>query len=70
MWAISDRHAPDVAKEFYKYLWSKTKKGSGSGFDGSLSAYALHRSVQELRQRLDTSETSLFTWAAYVHFGY
>ena len=70
MWMISDRHAPGVAKNFYEYLWSRRKEGSGSGFDGSLSAYAFHHSIQQLREQLDNSEKSLLTWAAYVHYGY
>ncbi|TEB20421.1 hypothetical protein FA13DRAFT_1696747 [Coprinellus micaceus] len=70
MWTISDRYAPAVAKDFYQYLWSHRKEGSGSGFDGSLSAQALHHSLQQLRERLDDSEQSLLTWAAYVHYCY
>ncbi|KAJ3519641.1 hypothetical protein NMY22_g13108 [Coprinellus aureogranulatus] len=70
MWAISDRHAPDVAKEFYQYLWTKGKESHGGGFDGSHSAYALHHSIQRLRGTLDNSEGSILSWAAYVHFGY
>lgn len=69
MWAISDRHAPGVAKEFYRYLWER-REGSGSGFDGSRSAHALHHSIQRLRVSLDSSEGSILSWAAYVHFGY
>ncbi|KAJ3520275.1 hypothetical protein NMY22_g12827 [Coprinellus aureogranulatus] len=71
MWSIKDQHAPGVAIAFYKYLWSHREEGSGSRFDGSLSAYALHDSIQKLRDRLgDDSEESLLAWIPYVHFGY
>lgn len=70
MWPISDQHAPDVAGNFYDYLWSHRGDGSGGSFDGSLSAHALHHSVQNLRQHIGDSEESLLTWVPYVHFGY
>lgn len=70
MWSIKDQHAPDVASDFYKYLWSRREEGCSDGFDGSLSAYALHDAVQRLRQRIGSSEDSLLTWVPYVHFGY
>lgn len=70
IWSIKDQHAPDVASDFYEYLRSRREQGTRSGFDGSLSAHALHHSVQRLRQRLDNSEDSLLTWVPYVHFGY
>jgi CHAT domain-containing protein len=70
MWSIKDDHAPSVAKDFYEYLWRSRAEDSGSGFDGSISAHALHHAVQQLRHRLDNSEASLLTWAPYVHFGY
>jgi CHAT domain-containing protein len=68
MWTIGDLHAPEVANDFYDYLWRG--KGSGSGFDGAESAYALHDAIQRLQKRLDDSEKSLLCWAPYVHFGY
>ncbi|TEB25887.1 hypothetical protein FA13DRAFT_1896470 [Coprinellus micaceus] len=49
MWEIGDRHAPQVASDFYQYLWIHRPEGSGTRFDGSLSAYALHHATQELR---------------------
>ncbi|KAJ3546628.1 hypothetical protein NMY22_g1966 [Coprinellus aureogranulatus] len=74
MWSISDRYAPGVADDFYRYLWSERKDGSGSGFDGTRSAYALHDAIQKLRLRLEMSEETigenLLAWAPYVHFGY
>ncbi|KAJ3525984.1 hypothetical protein NMY22_g10352 [Coprinellus aureogranulatus] len=69
MWPINDSYAPTVANDFYEYLWRDREEGE-DGFDGSLSAYALHHAVQQLRQRLDESEASLLAWVPYVHFGY
>jgi CHAT domain-containing protein len=67
MWAIGDQHAPEIANDFYDYLLAHQ---SGSGFDGSQSAYALHHAIQKLRQKLgDSSEPSLLAWTPYVHFG-
>jgi CHAT domain-containing protein len=70
MWEIGDGHAPQVASDFYQYLWSHRPVGSGSHFDGTLSAYALHHATQQLRGRLDDTDQSLLAWAPYVHYGY
>ncbi|KAH6888900.1 CHAT domain-containing protein [Coprinopsis sp. MPI-PUGE-AT-0042] len=70
MWSIGDGNAPEVANDFYSYLFGHREEGSGNSVDGSVSAYALHHAVQRLRQRLDNSENSLLAWAPYVHFGY
>ncbi|KAJ3530438.1 hypothetical protein NMY22_g8567 [Coprinellus aureogranulatus] len=74
MWAIHDQHAPAVANDFYKYLWSHqggtSQHGGSAGFDGSQSAYALHHAIHELRTRLGDSPNSLLAWVPYVHFGY
>ncbi|KAF6754991.1 hypothetical protein DFP72DRAFT_812110 [Ephemerocybe angulata] len=74
MWSIGDRHAPQVAPDFYQYLWKDSHEDSvprSGGFDGTNSAYALHHAIQELRLRLDSnSEQALLAWVPYVHFGY
>ncbi|KAF5324013.1 hypothetical protein D9611_008447 [Ephemerocybe angulata] len=70
MWSISDKRAQEVANDFYEYLGSHRERGMDSIFDGTLSAYALHYAIQNLRHRLDDSEHSLLTWAPFVHFGY
>lgn len=70
MWSIKDQYAPEVAKDFYEYLWSHQEESGGGGFDGALSAYALHHAVQLLQHRLNNSDESLLTWVPYVHFGY
>ena len=66
MWSIKDLYAPDVAKDFYAYL---LKHQSGSGLDGSQSAYALHFAIQKLRERIGDSPKDILAWAPYVHFG-
>jgi CHAT domain-containing protein len=71
MWAIGDRHAPDVASDFYEYLWTHREDGAPNRLDGTRSAEALHSAIQKLRERLgDDSEKSLLSWVPYVHFGY
>ncbi|KAF5335337.1 hypothetical protein D9611_011732 [Ephemerocybe angulata] len=73
MWSIGDRHAPQVATDFYQYLWKDSEDGvpRSGGFDGTNSAYALHHAIQELRLRLGSnSEQALLAWVPYVHFGY
>jgi CHAT domain-containing protein len=69
MWSIQDRTAQRVAVAFYDYLFKHTKEGSGNRFDGSLSAYALHHAVQEVRKTMDYSDASLLAWTPFVHFG-
>ena len=70
MWSISDKHAPAVANDFYEFLWAHRREDSGTTFDGTPAAYALHHAIQNLRGNLDNSERSLLTWIPYVHFGY
>jgi CHAT domain-containing protein len=70
MWSIRDSTAQQVAVNFYDHLFKHREEGSGNRFDGSLSVYALHHAVQELRKTTDYSETSLLTWLPFVHFGH
>ena len=70
MWSIGDSTAQEVANNFYDYLWNQREEGSGSGFDGSLSAYALHHAVQKLRDDRGDTDDALLAWAPFVHFGY
>ncbi|KAF6764583.1 CHAT domain-containing protein [Ephemerocybe angulata] len=69
MWSIGDAPAQEVATAFYEYLFSHRDETSGSSFDGSLSAVALHHATQQLRLSLDDSEYALLTWIPFVHFG-
>ncbi|TEB25890.1 hypothetical protein FA13DRAFT_1796185 [Coprinellus micaceus] len=70
MWAIDDRYAPQVAEDFYQYIWNHRGRNDGSRFDGTLSAHALHHAIQQLRGRLDNLDTSLLIWSPYIHYGY
>ncbi|TFK23355.1 hypothetical protein FA15DRAFT_670556 [Coprinopsis marcescibilis] len=65
MWSISDRQAPEVARDFYECLLAE----GGKGIDASRASYALHHAIQNLRRRSGNSEHSLLTWVPYVHFG-
>lgn len=69
MWSIGDAPAQQVATTFYEYLFSHRGETSGSFFNGSLSAVALHYTAQQLRLSLDESEYALLTWIPFVHFG-
>jgi CHAT domain-containing protein len=69
MWSIGDSTAPLVAVAFYDYLFKHREKGSGNRIDGSLSAYALHHAIQELRKTTGDSPASLLAWVPFVHFG-
>ncbi|KAF5338698.1 hypothetical protein D9611_013317 [Ephemerocybe angulata] len=72
MWSIGDQHAQQVGSDLYQYLWSREEGRCACDriFDGSLSAYALHYATQQLRHRLDNSDSSLLTWVPFVHIGY
>ncbi|TEB25858.1 hypothetical protein FA13DRAFT_1896426 [Coprinellus micaceus] len=70
MWEIGDESASQVASDFYQYLWSRRPEGSGSRFDGTLSAHALHYATQQLRDRLGNTNASLLAWIPFVHYGY
>ena len=67
MWNISDRHGPEFATEFYKYLL--TEKGS-EGLDSTRAAYALDHAVKKVRESLGDGDNAFLTWVPYVHFGY
>ena len=66
MFGINDRHAPEIATEFYKYLLGENRL---EGLDSSRAAYALDYAMRTLRERLGT-DMALLTWVPYVHFGY
>ncbi|KAF6765581.1 CHAT domain-containing protein [Ephemerocybe angulata] len=69
MWSIGDKPAQEVATTFYDYILAHRNDSSAAGFDGTLSAVALHYATQQLRLNLDDSERSLLTWIPFVHFG-
>jgi CHAT domain-containing protein len=68
LWSINDRHAPDVAEDFYRELLARSRKVEGKmRLDGEQAAYALHYAVQRLRKRVGHS--NYLVWAPYVHLG-
>jgi len=70
MWSIKDQYSPMVAESFYRYLMERGKTSEGSRLDGSHAAYALHHSIQDIREKVGDTEQGLLTWVPYVHFGY
>ncbi|TFK18595.1 hypothetical protein FA15DRAFT_249782 [Coprinopsis marcescibilis] len=66
MWSIGDRDAPDVARDFYSFLFSGSNV---TKLNSTQAARALHLAIQMLRNRLDQSERSFLAWVPYVHFG-
>ena len=71
MWSISDRHAPEVAEDFYRCLLGEGNRTSeeSRGLDVTRSSWALHSAIRSLRERLGYSSEALLTWIPYVHFG-
>ncbi|TEB29798.1 hypothetical protein FA13DRAFT_1734139 [Coprinellus micaceus] len=70
MWCIGDKTAQEVSTSFYDWLFDHRDPGSGSRFDGTLSAYALHHSIQKLRDDLGDTDDAILAWAPFVHWGY
>ena len=67
MWSISDKHGPQVAKDFYDSLIRYgAKSGKLSVLSSDDAARALHYATQKLRQE---EPSSLLVWIPYVHFG-
>jgi hypothetical protein len=59
MWSISDKHAPDVARDVYEHLFR-----SGTRPDYREAARALHGAIGRLRDR-----ASFATWIPFIHVG-
>ncbi|UXY27237.1 CHAT domain-containing tetratricopeptide repeat protein [Streptomyces sp. HUAS TT20] len=60
-WEISDARAVEIADLFY----TETRNEEGE-FDSDRAAFALHRAVRKLRDRIPRTP---FLWAAFVHAG-
>ncbi|MFM9700224.1 CHAT domain-containing protein [Streptomyces europaeiscabiei] len=60
-WEISDARAVQIADHFY----TEIRNGEGV-FDSDRAAFALHRAVRKLRDRMPQAP---FLWAAFVHAG-
>ena len=61
MWSISDKAAPDVARDVYKQLFR-----NGTRPDYREAARALHGAIGRLR---DSSKASFATWLPFIHVG-
>ena len=61
MWSISDKLAPDVARDVYKQLFQ-----NGTRPDYRDAARALHGAIGRLRDRPDAS---FVTWLPFIHVG-
>lgn len=70
MWSIGDRLAQQVAINFYEHLFTRELGAGDTILDGAMSAYALHKAVEQLRNGYDDSEHSLLAWIPFVHFGH
>jgi hypothetical protein len=63
MWAVVDIDGPEVAKNFYKWMFP----GEGRAVPSyKRSARALQNAVQMLRKRRGTT---LERWVNFVHYG-
>ncbi|MFC5824734.1 CHAT domain-containing protein [Nonomuraea insulae] len=60
MWEINDRYAVRIADAFYAELTR------GETVDAGRSAYALHRAVQRVRERVPLTPSA---WASHLHAG-
>lgn len=73
MWSINDGYAPTVSRSFYEHLIQEGGGESQHDTPGRIlglqSAFSIHHAIQELRNNLGDSETSLLNWVPYVHFG-
>jgi CHAT domain-containing protein len=70
MWSIQDKHAPDIAMDFYNHLLERASyTKEKSQLDSTGAAGALDHAVSKIRQRLGDTEEALLTWVPYVHFG-
>ncbi|KAJ2933940.1 hypothetical protein H1R20_g3182, partial [Candolleomyces eurysporus] len=68
MWSIIDRHAPQVAEDFYRDVLARSGDvGGRKRLDGEQAASALHHAVQRLRKSVGDSH--YVAWVPYVHFG-
>ena len=59
MWSISDKHAPDVAKDVYEQLFRNDTRP-----DYREAARALHGAIGRLRDR-----ATFATWLPFIHVG-
>jgi len=61
MWAMADIDGPDVAEDFYRYMFSES--GAGGDFRGA--AAALNHATREMRKR----RVPVDRWVNFIHIG-
>ena len=69
MWSIDDKHAPQIALNFYSQLLDSSSGEQGKKLEVSRAAYALDNSIKKIRDSVGNTEDGLLTWVPYVHFG-
>ena len=69
MWSIFDKHAPQIAEDFYQNLSIDSSSEEGARLDVASAARALHIATQHLRITLGDSDGALLAWIPYVHYG-
>jgi len=69
MWAVVDKHGPDLAELFYKTMLEDSTTEGGAKIDGRLAARALHHATKRLQEKFSDSPDSYLAWVPYVHFG-
>ena len=65
MWAMADMDGRDLAENFYKALFSNSRRDQGTPFH-ERSAKALRSAVKKLRRR---RRMTLERWVNFVHYG-
>jgi len=61
LWAMADIDGPDVAEDFYRYMFSES--GAGGDFRGA--AAALNHATREMRKR----RVPVDRWVNFIHIG-
>jgi len=70
MWSIKDKHAPQIALDFYSHLLEGSSGEQGEKqLDVAGAAYALDDGIRKIRESVGDTEDGLLTWVPYVHFG-
>ena len=65
MWAMMDEDGQDLAKNFYKALFTNSRREQGTPYH-ERSAYALRFAVKKLRKK---RRITLERWVNFVHYG-
>ncbi|KAH9057545.1 CHAT domain-containing protein [Lactarius vividus] len=68
MWAMADVDGQELAKHFYKALFSNSKREQGGPYY-ERSAKALWVAVRKLRKKFRGKKLTLERWVNFVHYG-